>query len=183
MIEEISPSPLSQDRLDLAVILTPGTSPLKARYHQQIQLLFSFYKVWRTTQQHDGSYQVLLITAVSLHPDLLPDQDICLPLGHNWPTDIRMTKDTPPLAAVWNVTILHSMRACSFPQLTSQVILDSPSESFLFRHQDSLVFHKFKADIEGMLSTKPVEFDLHTASFDIQHSKVSSLEQNRKIPL
>ena len=182
MIEEISPSPLSQDRLDLAVILTPGTSPLKARYHEQLQLLFSFYKVWRTTPQHDGSYQVLLITAVSLHPDLLPDQDICLPLGHNWPTDIRMTKDNPPLAAVWNVTILHSMRACSFPQLTSQVILDSPSESFLFRHQDSLVFHKFTADIEGMLSTKPVEFDLHTASFDTQHSKVSSLEQNRKLP-
>ena len=111
-IEEISSNPLSQDRLDLAVILSPGSPPLKARYHQQIQLIFSFYKVWRNTQQHDGTYQVQLVTAVSLHPDLLPAQDICLPLGHNWPTDIKMTKDTPPLAAAWNITTLHSMRAC-----------------------------------------------------------------------
>ena len=181
-IETISSNPLSQDRLDLAVILSPGSPPLKARYHQTLQLIFSFYKVWRDTQQHDGTYQVLLVTAVSLHPDLLPDQDICLPLGHNWPKNIKMTKDTPPLAAAWNITTLHSMRACSLPKLISQVILDSPAESFLFRHQDSLIFHKFTSDIEGMISTKTVEYDLHHSSFDIQHSKVSSLEQSRRIP-
>ena len=62
------------------------------------------------------------------------------------------------------------------------MILDSPAESFSFRHEDSLVFHKFTSDVDGMLSTISVEYDLHHSSFDHQHSKVSSLEQSRRIP-
>ena len=145
-IETIPPNPLSQEQLELAVItrdISPSSPPLKVPYHQTLQLIFSFYKVWRDFQQHNGTYQVMLVTAVSLHPDLLPDQDVCLPLGHDWLKNIKMAKDAPPLAAAWNVTTLHSMRACSLPKLISQVILDSPAESFSFRHEDSSIFHKF----------------------------------------
>ena len=124
----------------------------------------------------------MLVTAVSLHPDLLPDHDVCLPLGHNWPKNIKVAKDAPPLAAAWNVTTLHSMRACSLPKLISQVILDSPAESFSFRHEDSSIFHKFTSDVNGMLSTVTIEYDLHHSSHDHRHSKVSSLEQSRRIP-
>ena len=87
-IESLPPSPLNQEQLELAMIMgdtTTSTTPLNAPYHQTLKLIFSFYKVWQDHQQQDGTYQVMLVTAVSLHPDLVPSHDICLPLGHNWP--------------------------------------------------------------------------------------------------
>ena len=87
-LESLPHSPMSQEPLELATIIgeTAGsTSPLNALYHQTLKIVFSFYQVWDKIPQQDGTHQVSLITTASLHPDLVPCHNICLPIGHDWP--------------------------------------------------------------------------------------------------
>ena len=184
-LECLPPTPMSQELLELIMIVgdtATSNTPLDALYHQTLKLVFSFYKTWQELPQQDGTHQVQLITAVSLQPDLVPSYDTCLPANHDWPQSMKVAHDAFPLAAPWTITNLHPMRTCSLPKLIQQVILDSPVESFSFRHGESKIFHKFTANVDGKPSTVAIDYDLHSSSHDHQHSKISSIEQSRCIP-
>ena len=123
-----------------------------------------------------------MITAASLHPDLVPRNDVHLPIGHAWPTTMRVSQETLPMASPWNITPLHPMRVCSEPKLLYQLVLDFPVERFKFRHCDSDQFHKFTPDRNGKASTTAAEYYLYPMSQNLQYSKISSLEASQKIP-
>ena len=116
-LETISHSPISQDPLEIAMIVGDSgdsTTPLDTLYHSTLKIIFSYYKCWDFLPQQDGTHKVSMITTASLHPDLVPRHDVRLPLGHDWPSTMRMSQEAYPMTTPWNITALHHMHICSW---------------------------------------------------------------------